>query len=255
MLSQCGTFNNDQEFLSVLKRLRLQNASAIDPFGPWISRTWGIGFGNSGSKPGESCEAWVPLVLDKLQVSLCNAMDIVRPWPWVHTGLWHGCPGPEIGFAPAMLAALDRINMYNRSNSSTLPSLGIIKLVAGGTSMSEWAPGGRFWTLVERALQNARSRKFTASRDTKPQSRGCVRFVGMVWQNGETDALSQSQSAEWLSHFTKFVLAVRNVTVAPELPVVLGRVWKPDPAAPERWFGDVSMPLRRAAHDSQHCLC
>lgn len=114
--------------------------------------------------------------------------------------------GPEVSFGRAMADAKPDDAIY------------LIKYAAGGTNLAQqWAPPNgpqytNFKNTVDTALMNL------------GQSGIDYRIAGMLWMQGESDALNSEFAAAYETNLTNFIGRVRSDVRVPDLPFVMGRV-------------------------------
>lgn len=108
--------------------------------------------------------------------------------------------GPEIGFAHAL------------SSSHPGKHIGLVKYAAGGTSMDKWAPGGKLYT-----------RLMTASQDAARNAPN-AKLAAMLWHQGESDSDAKEVAEAYYGKMIKFVESVRKDTNNPNLLFILGQI-------------------------------
>jgi len=108
--------------------------------------------------------------------------------------------GPEIGFAHAL------------SSSHPGKHIGLVKYAAGGTSMDKWAPGGKLYT-----------RLITASQDASRNAPD-AKLAAMLWHQGESDSDTKEVAEAYHGKMIKFVASVRKDTKDPNLLFILGQI-------------------------------
>jgi pimeloyl-ACP methyl ester carboxylesterase len=89
--------------------------------------------------------------------------------------------------------------------------IGLVPAAFGGTSLEEWAPGGKLYTnAVERAkLALAHGAKLRA----------------LLWHQGEADS-GPEKRATYAERFAKFVKQLRADLGAPEVPIIVGEIFE-----------------------------
>jgi hypothetical protein len=86
--------------------------------------------------------------------------------------------------------------------------IGLVPCAFGGTSLDQWAPGGKLYTdAVARtriALQNGK-------------------LAGILWHQGEADSAPE-KVATYGERFATMIAALRQELQAPEVPVIIGEL-------------------------------
>ncbi|CAN4110855.1 unnamed protein product [Withania somnifera] len=89
------------------------------------------------------------------------------------------------------------------------PSIGVIRLVpcaVGGTSITEWAPGGfLYMEMIKR---------------TKAATRGGGKIRALLWYQGESDAKTLEDAKMYKVRLVRFFKHVRRDLELPNLPVI-----------------------------------
>ena len=85
--------------------------------------------------------------------------------------------------------------------------IGLIPCAFGGTSLNEWAPGGK---LFEDAVRRTRA----------AESAGRLR--GILWHQGESDSGDRELATTYRERFARMIAALRAELDAPDAPVVVG---------------------------------
>ncbi len=131
--------------------------------------------------------------------------------------------GPEIGFAHAL------------SRRFPHKTIKLIKFAVGGTSMFAWDPN---WRLGKaRETRNASAGPLfeklikTVRRHTHVKG---VKFAGILWMQGETDARYSNAAHTYAQNLSRFVRALRKELHAPSLAFFMGEVDPPINAFPYR---------------------
>ncbi len=88
-------------------------------------------------------------------------------------------------------------------------NLGLVPCAVGGTPLSRWEPGA---DLFQNAVATARAA-------SQP---GTLR--GVLWHQGENDALDEGLADSYFDRFTAMAAALRAEIGAPHLPVVVGEL-------------------------------
>lgn len=98
------------------------------------------------------------------------------------------------------------------SFGASMPAVGVVKVAKGATSLAvDWAPGS---ALYARAVAEAR-----AAAASRP-----VRFVAVLWVQGESDAFSAEWANAYAENLRTLVSNLRRDLDAPDLLFVVGRV-------------------------------
>lgn len=148
---------------------------------------------------GTSSELTPPLSNPQNDVNIWNNNSWEAPRP----GFWFG---PEVSFGRTMADALPDDDIY------------LIKHGASGTNLAvQWAPPTgpeyvAFRNKVDAALTNLEN----ASIDHE--------ISGMLWMQGESDALSATYAAAYETNLTNFIATIRGEFNVPEMPFIVGRV-------------------------------
>ena len=129
--------------------------------------------------------------------------------------------GPEVGFAHALATA--------KPDTSIL----LVKYAVNATSLLAWSPE---WS-IEQAQQTDNAAvgslyatlfwHIHAAIRGKP-----VSFAGVLWMQGERDALYPTIADDYERNFTALIERFRADTHTPDLPVIFGTI-----APPESWAG------------------
>ncbi|KAK9109305.1 hypothetical protein Sjap_017365 [Stephania japonica] len=105
--------------------------------------------------------------------------------------------GPGLPFANAA-----------RALDSTLGKMGLVPCAVGGTTIAEWARGGR---LYDRMVKRAEAA-------VRESDGGVVRAV--LWYQGESDTLSQADAESYRGNLEKLFSDFRNDLNSPALPII-----------------------------------
>jgi hypothetical protein len=131
--------------------------------------------------------------------------------------------GPEISFAHAIARRFPH------------KKIKLIKFAVGGTSLFAWDP---HWRLANaRKTRNASAGPLfnklvkTVRRHTRVKG---VRFAGILWMQGETDARYSSSAYSYSRNLAQFVRALRKALHSPSLAFFMGQVDPPLTAFPYR---------------------
>ncbi len=131
--------------------------------------------------------------------------------------------GPEVGFAHAL------------SRRFPHKTIKLIKFAVGGTSMFAWDPN---WRLGKaRETRNASAGPLfeklikTVRRHTRVKG---VKFAGVLWMQGETDARYSNAARTYAQNLSRFVRALRKELHSPSLAFFMGEVDPPINAFPYR---------------------
>ncbi|MCK5917450.1 MAG: sialate O-acetylesterase [Cocleimonas sp.] len=131
--------------------------------------------------------------------------------------------GPEVGFAHAI------------SRRFPHKTIKLIKFAVGGTSLFAWDPN---WRLGKaRQTRNASAGPLfkklikTVRRHTSVKG---VKFAGILWMQGETDARYSNAARTYAQNLSRFVRALRKELKSPTLAFFMGEVDPPANAFPFR---------------------
>jgi hypothetical protein len=90
-------------------------------------------------------------------------------------------------------------------------AIGLVPAAFGGTSLDEWAPGGKLYTnAVERA---------------KLALAGGAKLRALLWHQGEADS-GPEKRATYAERFAKFVKQLRADLGAPDVPIIVGEIFE-----------------------------
>ncbi len=124
--------------------------------------------------------------------------------------------GPEVGFAHAL------------SRRFPHKTIKLIKFAVGGTSMFAWDPNWRIGRARE--TRNASAGPLfkklikTVRRHTSVKG---VKFAGVLWMQGETDARYPNAARTYAQNLSRFVRALRKELHSPSLAFFMGEVDPP----------------------------
>jgi hypothetical protein len=131
--------------------------------------------------------------------------------------------GPEVSFAHAMSRRFPR------------KTIKLIKFAVGGTSLFAWDPN---WRLAQaRKTRNASAGPLfeklikTVKRHTSIKN---VKFAGVLWMQGETDARYLSSAHTYSRNLVQFVRALRKKLDSPSLAFFIGQIDPPRKSFPYR---------------------
>ena len=114
--------------------------------------------------------------------------------------------GPEISFASAMSIQLKE-------------PVGIIKHSIVGTNLAkQWSPNGK------KSLYKAMINKVIAAQKTRN-----IEIVGMIWMQGESDAVNKAMASSYQKNLSEFIQAARKDLNSPDMIFVSGRINSPKP--------------------------
>jgi hypothetical protein len=117
--------------------------------------------------------------------------------------------GPELSFAHAF-------------QETTVNPVGIVKVAENGTFLSrEWNPEAED-ALLDRLISEARA----AMADSK------CRLRGLMWMQGEADAITKEDAGAYLGRFRNLITKLRVRLGCPTLPVIAGLVNPPEDQCP-----------------------
>ncbi len=115
--------------------------------------------------------------------------------------------GPEVSFGATLKKAFPHDDIY------------LVKYANGGTNQAvHWNPNGsggeynHFKSAVDAAVQNL------VNAGKTPE------FCGMIWLQGESDALNHSYATAYEGNLRNFISKVRADVNTPDMPFVLGRI-------------------------------
>ena len=123
--------------------------------------------------------------------------------------------GPEISFGRAMAAAWPD------------EEIAIIKYAVGGTSLLAWDPYWEVWAakLTGDDSRGSLYRVLMSELDIAHQEEGLeIDIVGMLWMQGESDALVEGPANDYFENFREFIEVVRRDVGRPNMPFVFGRI-------------------------------
>ena len=151
------------------------------------------------SNPPASSGGWVPLA-PGYSVAPGTKSPVTLPGPTF---------GPEVGFGPALLAAVPALH------------LAILKTCKGGTSLAkDWKPGEHGVSAGQGPCYRAFLAAVAAAR---PALGGASRLRALVWHQGESDAALPA--GEYHGLLTTFIARVREDLGEAHLPFVVGEVF------------------------------
>ena len=117
--------------------------------------------------------------------------------------------GPEISFAHDLQAAGDN-------------SIGIVKVATNGSYLSrEWNPEAEN-ELLDQLIEKTRA----------AMSGDKCRLRGLIWMQGEADAINQEDADAYKARFHKLITKLRIRIGCPDLPVVAGLIDPPEDGCP-----------------------
>lgn len=118
--------------------------------------------------------------------------------------------------------------------------IGLIPAAFGGTSLDEWAPGGKLYT---NAVDRARA----------AMARG--KLVGILWHQGEADSAPEL-AATYVARFARMIKQLRADLGAEDVPVIVGETgrFRPDGAAINAVLATVPASVPRCAFVSAEGL-
>jgi hypothetical protein len=170
------------------------------------------------------------------------AMPAVRPddvWMYTNSGQWtHAVEpvddatgqvdavsaDPQAGYSPSLAFGLSLQRRTGRS-------IGLVPCARGGSAMEAWQPATSRDTLYGSCLARAReARRY-----------GVIR--GVVWLQGESDAMTSGLADLWPTRFATLVAALRRDLGDAALPMVFGQLGA-DPH-------DVRFPFWEAVKEKQ----
>jgi len=136
--------------------------------------------------------------------------------------------GPGMGFA--------------RTVAEARPTaiIGLVPAAVGGTSLNEWAVGGKLYTDAVRRAKVALQRGHLA---------------GILWHQGEGDSNAKS-AATYSARFTVMISQLRKDLGAPDVPVIVGETgrFRPNGAAINAVLATIPQAVPRCAFVSSEGL-
>lgn len=120
--------------------------------------------------------------------------------------------GPEVGFAHQISKALPHDQHI------------IIKYVASGSYISEWAP--------EQSLYRGMLRQFTLLPLPKPKEKATTEINSIIWMQGESDCRRQELAQVYGNRLSRFVNTLRNDIKSPNSLFIIGAVNPQNPGFP-----------------------
>ncbi len=124
--------------------------------------------------------------------------------------------------------------MFARQLEAADPTMeiGLVPAAVGGSSLDDWAPGGKLYTA---ALERARA-ALTGGE-----------LAGVLWHQGESDSAPE-KAATYATRFSVFVARLRTDLRTPDLPVVVGETgrFRPDGA-------EINAVLAALPNQIPHC--
>jgi hypothetical protein len=114
--------------------------------------------------------------------------------------------GPELSFGRAM------------ADSDAQARVAIVKYAVNGTNLAQdWAPGvGSVYTDFNASITAARQRLDGLSVPYE--------IRGLLWMQGESDALDETMAASYQQNMTAFIESVRGFVGVADMPVVIARI-------------------------------
>ena len=170
-----------------------------------------VGRNEYDGQPMPPCASPIPSKLLMFPMSMNTWVDAKPCAGAISIGQFNDtlCIGPEMGFGHALIETL--------GISSTV---GIIPTAMGSTSLAvDWRPysGGR-WFAMAAAVKSAMS-----------QAGPNARLRGVIWVQGENDAVSSYLANQYYANFQDFVLSLRaemaqypQLTPPSSLPIIMG---------------------------------
>lgn len=125
---------------------------------------------------------------------------------------------PDAGYGPALAFGLH----LRRASGRTI---GLVPCAKNGSTANEWLPATSRDTLYGSCLARAR----------EARGHGVVR--GVVWYQGESDAMAETLLRSWAGKFESIVAALRKDLNDNDLPVVFAQLG-PNPQDPRFPFWD-----------------
>jgi hypothetical protein len=129
--------------------------------------------------------------------------------------------GPEIGFAHTLAAAWPD------------ESILLVKYAVNATSLLAWSPDWSYERARQTGNADAGPLYETLFRYVNAAIRDKqVEFAGVLWMQGERDALYPAIAQDYARNFTHLIARFRADTSKPDLPVIFGKI-----APPDAWAG------------------
>lgn len=143
---------------------------------------------------------------DLMKTSPINNYNILvfrnETWVTAEDPLHHDAPetgvGPGMSFAEMML----QLSNYKK--------IGLIPCAVGGTSIDEWYIGS---SLYSNAVETALSA-------TKQEAV----IKGILWHQGESDAIDQREAENHIEKFEKVMAELRKDLLAEDIPLIIGEL-------------------------------
>jgi len=110
--------------------------------------------------------------------------------------------------------------------------IGLIPAAYGGSSLDEWAPGGKHYA---NAVQRAR----------EAMKRG--ELAGILWHQGEADSAPE-KAATYTERFAKMIARLRADLGTPDVPVIVGELGRFRPSSP-----NINPILAKLPEHVPHC--
>lgn len=143
----------------------------------------------------------------------------VDPLHWDKPGI--AGVGPGRGFAKRMREAEPTVD------------IGLIPAAFGGTSLEQWAVGGKLYT-------DAVERTRTALRLAGPGAK----LKGMLWHQGEAECGKEALANTYIERWSVIVAALKKDLNAPDVPVIVGQLGTFLEAAKSPFAGVVNAQLK-----------
>jgi hypothetical protein len=125
--------------------------------------------------------------------------------------------GPEIAFANVIASAVPDAQFL------------LVKYAVNATSLLAWSPEWSAEQAQRTGNADAGPLYVTLLQHVHNAIRGqAVRFAGVLWMQGERDALYPDVAQEYAKNFTGLIERFRADTHTPDLPVIFGQITPPD---------------------------
>ncbi|MBN1564391.1 MAG: hypothetical protein JXA10_11165 [Anaerolineae bacterium] len=125
--------------------------------------------------------------------------------------------GPEIAFANVIASAMPGTQVL------------LVKYAVNATSLLAWSPEWSAEQAARTANADVGPLYATLTQHVKNALRGqSFRFAGILWMQGERDALYPDAAQEYKRNFTALIARFRADTHTPDLPVIFGQIMPPD---------------------------
>ena len=149
-----------------------------------------------------------------------------------------GTFGPELSFGHEMAPRPDDT------------AIALIKCAWGATNLkSQWRPpsaGGETGKLYTEFVKTVHEGLATLDPDFVPE------IAGMIWMQGEADALDATMYAEYGANLTAFIKDIRTEFKSPNLPFVIGEIADAPAYKPPKWGAEIRAAQNKVAKAVPH---